>query len=277
MALERIVAARAKKLAEEQGYTILDVRSVREYREGHPEGAFNVPYLEEGRHGMVPNEHFIDVVRAAFPNQETKLITSCQMGGRSVRAANELMQLGYKNVLDLRGGFGSEKDEAGNVLVPGWRDSALPVEGGEPAGRAYSALKAKAGVSEPAESEPDRASGDHGHGHGHGPSHGGGGRGAAWMRFAHPSAKVMCIRHGQELPALKRAPMGGELGQRLKAQVSAMAWAEWVEHSTLLINEYRLNPADPRAQQILLEQCEAFFFGEGAKRPDEFVALGGGH
>ncbi|MBI2378234.1 MAG: oxidative damage protection protein [Deltaproteobacteria bacterium] len=275
MALERVTAERAKQLADEQGYVILDVRSAREFNDGHPAGAWNVPYLEEGRHGMVPNEHFSEVIRVLFPEPDAKVITTCQMGGRSVRAANELQQLGYRNVLDLRGGFGGEKDEAGRTVVAGWKDSKLPVEVGEPDGRGYAALEARAGVKR--ESEPE-ASHDDGHGHAHSHGHGHGGQSAkasAWMRFAHPTAKVRCIRHGSELPALKRAPMGGELGQRLKAQVSALAWSEWVDHSTLLINEYRLNPADPRSQQILLEQCEAFFFGEGARRPDEFVAEGG--
>jgi Fe-S cluster biosynthesis and repair protein YggX len=43
----------------------------------------------------------------------------------------------------------------------------------------------------------------------------------------------------------------------------------------MLINEYRLNLADPKARQYLLEQCEKYFFGEGAERPAGYVPPAG--
>jgi Fe-S cluster biosynthesis and repair protein YggX len=46
----------------------------------------------------------------------------------------------------------------------------------------------------------------------------------------------------------------------------------WVEHSKMLMNEFRLNPLDPRSQQIMEEQMEMFFFGEGSKLPEGYVA-----
>jgi Fe-S cluster biosynthesis and repair protein YggX len=45
----------------------------------------------------------------------------------------------------------------------------------------------------------------------------------------------------------------------------------WVEHSKMLMNEYRLNPLDPNSQKIMEQQLEQFFFGEGARPPAEFV------
>ena len=36
--------------------------------------------------------------------------------------------------------------------------------------------------------------------------------------------------------------------------------------------EYRLNPLDPNSQKIMGEQMEQFFFGEGAKLPEGYVA-----
>ena len=45
----------------------------------------------------------------------------------------------------------------------------------------------------------------------------------------------------------------------------------WIEHSKMLMNEYRLNPLDPASQKIMEEQMDQFFFGEGAKLPAEYV------
>jgi Fe-S cluster biosynthesis and repair protein YggX len=39
----------------------------------------------------------------------------------------------------------------------------------------------------------------------------------------------------------------------------------------MLLNEYRLQPWTPQAQQFLVEQMEMFFFGEGAELPKEYV------
>ncbi len=275
MSFDRIDAKEAKRRMDEEGWTLLDVRSVQEFQSGHPAGALNLPYLERSGHGMVPNAAFARVVQAIFPDREQKIITTCQMGGRSVRAAQELINLGYTRVVDLRGGFASEKDDRGTVVVPGWRDSGLPVGLGDPADGAYKALLAKADPkpSTPAPAAHDHGH-DHGHGHGHGHDHGGAGEAGlspAAARFAHPSRTVFCVKLQRELPALKRRPMGGPLGDKLRAEVSAEAWSQWVEHSKMIINEYRLNPSDARAQQLLLEQCNAFFYGEGVKLPDEYV------
>ncbi len=83
---------------------------------------------------------------------------------------------------------------------------------------------------------------------------------------------VKCVKLGRELPALDRAPWKGEIGKRIYENVSKEAWAMWVNHSKMLLNEYRLNPLDPNAQKIMEEQMELFFFGEGAKVPEGYVA-----
>jgi Fe-S cluster biosynthesis and repair protein YggX len=84
---------------------------------------------------------------------------------------------------------------------------------------------------------------------------------------------VKCVKLGRELPGLDRPPWKGELGQRIYENVSKDAWSMWVDHSKMLLNEFRLNPLDPRSQQIMEEQMEQFFFGEGSKPPEGFVAL----
>jgi len=83
---------------------------------------------------------------------------------------------------------------------------------------------------------------------------------------------VKCAKLGKELPGLDRLPWKGELGQRVYDHVSKDAWKMWVDHSKMLLNEFRLNPMDPNSQKIMAEQMEEFFFGQGAKLPDGYVA-----
>jgi Fe-S cluster biosynthesis and repair protein YggX len=83
---------------------------------------------------------------------------------------------------------------------------------------------------------------------------------------------VHCVKFGREMPGLDRVPWKGELGQRIYENVSKDAWKMWIEHSKMIMNEYRLNPLDPNSQKIMQEQLEQFFFGEGAKLPEGYVA-----
>lgn len=82
--------------------------------------------------------------------------------------------------------------------------------------------------------------------------------------------KVKCVKFGKEMPGLDRPPWKGEIGQRVFESVSAEAWKLWIEHSKMIMNEYRLNPIDPRSHQIMEEQMEQFFFGEGAQLPPDY-------
>jgi Fe-S cluster biosynthesis and repair protein YggX len=84
------------------------------------------------------------------------------------------------------------------------------------------------------------------------------------------SRMVNCVRLKREAEGLARQPYPGELGQRIFDNVSKEAWAEWLKHQTMLINEYRLSPIDPKARKFLEEQMEKFFFGEGADTPPDF-------
>ena len=82
---------------------------------------------------------------------------------------------------------------------------------------------------------------------------------------------VNCAKLGRELPGLEYPPLKGELGRRIYETVSEEAWGLWLKHSTMIINEYRLNPSEPEGQRILKEQVEQFFFGEGAQLPPDYV------
>jgi Fe-S cluster biosynthesis and repair protein YggX len=82
---------------------------------------------------------------------------------------------------------------------------------------------------------------------------------------------VDCAKLGKSLPGLEYAPLKGDMGARIYNEISEEAWGLWVKHQTMVINEYRLNPSEPKAQDILIKQMEDFFFGEGVKVPEEFV------
>ena len=87
-----------------------------------------------------------------------------------------------------------------------------------------------------------------------------------------PGARtVHCVKFGKDLPGLDRIPWKGDLGKRVYESVSQEAWKMWIEHSKMLMNEYRLNPLDPQSQKIMEEQMEQFFFGEGSKLPEGYI------
>jgi len=81
---------------------------------------------------------------------------------------------------------------------------------------------------------------------------------------------VNCVKLKREAEGLDRQPYPGELGQRIFENVSKQAWQEWLRHQTMLINEYRLSPIDPKARKFLEEQMENYFFGDGADTPPDF-------
>ena len=83
---------------------------------------------------------------------------------------------------------------------------------------------------------------------------------------------VNCIKLGKEAEGLQMAPYPGELGQRIFENVSKEAWSGWLQHQTMLINEYRLTPIEPKDRNFLEGEMEKYFFGEGSSVPDEFVA-----
>ena len=85
------------------------------------------------------------------------------------------------------------------------------------------------------------------------------------------SRTVHCIKLGQDAPGLDRPPYPGQLGQRIFAQVSKAAWADWLRHQTMLINERRLNPLNAQDRKFLEAQMEAYFFGAGAELPEGYV------
>lgn len=87
---------------------------------------------------------------------------------------------------------------------------------------------------------------------------------------------VFCARLQCEAKGLAKPPYPGELGKRIFDQVSESAWLAWRSHQTMLINEYRLSPIDPKARKFLEEEMEKFLFGGGeVTQPEGYVPPSG--
>ena len=82
---------------------------------------------------------------------------------------------------------------------------------------------------------------------------------------------VFCSRYKQEMEGLDEPPFDSDFGHKIYNSVSKKAWQEWLEHQKMLLNEYRLQPWTPQAQEFLVEQMQNYFFGEGASLPTEYV------
>jgi len=91
-----------------------------------------------------------------------------------------------------------------------------------------------------------------------------------------PVRLVDCVVLKKSAPGLERPVYPGELGVRIWRQVSKEGWQRWVAHQTMLINEYRLVPIEPKARKFLEGEMEKFIFGAGATKPEGFVAPPGG-
>ena len=82
---------------------------------------------------------------------------------------------------------------------------------------------------------------------------------------------VQCVKLKKQAEGLDRVPYPGELGQRILKNVSKEAWQMWFQQQTMLINEYRLSPVDPKAKKFLEEEMEKFFFSDDPGAPVNFT------
>jgi rhodanese-related sulfurtransferase len=127
MNVKRISPEETKQLLDgDPEYIYLDVRTVQEFDAGHVPGAKNIPLMEPAMGRMHLNPQFVEIVEANFGKQ-AKLVVGCQVGGRSLKAAEMLQNAGFSNVLEMRGGFGGESDATGHLVFPGWAPRGLPV------------------------------------------------------------------------------------------------------------------------------------------------------
>jgi rhodanese-related sulfurtransferase len=127
MAIRQVTPDEAHTLLEE-GYRYLDVRTEREFADGHPATAVNVPVVlpDHATGQMAMNPDFLTVVEAHL-QKDARIVVGCLSGGRSQRAAELLTQAGYSHVVNMQGGFGGARDQTGRTVVAGWAERELPV------------------------------------------------------------------------------------------------------------------------------------------------------
>jgi rhodanese-related sulfurtransferase len=138
----RVGAIEAARLMREEGYSYLDVRRVDEFAQGHPEGAYNIPWQVRGAQGAMPNPDFLGAVHAAF-GRDHKLVVGCHAGPRSRAAAAALIADGYRDVVEQSAGFAGARDAFGRTTEPGWRAAGLPCAETALPGRDYASLARK--------------------------------------------------------------------------------------------------------------------------------------
>lgn len=91
-AYHKITAEEAKKMMDDGGVTVVDVRTAQEFTDGHIPGAV-----------LVPNEDIGDEQPEALPEKDAVLLVHCRTGVRSKQASDKLVKMGYQNVYDFGG------------------------------------------------------------------------------------------------------------------------------------------------------------------------------
>ncbi|RZC45023.1 hypothetical protein C5167_037967 [Papaver somniferum] len=97
------------------GHHYLDVRSAEEFTAGHPPGAVNVPYLFKYGDDSTKNPNFVEEVSKLF-KEDAEIVVGCLKGIRSLKAAADLSNAGFKNLTDVAGGYQE------------WTKNGLPIE-----------------------------------------------------------------------------------------------------------------------------------------------------
>lgn len=145
--LRRISALEAFEL-QKSGYLYLDVRSVVEFEEGHPEGAFNIPwsFLHPSRRG--PNHDFIEQTKIVF-SSDSRLIVGCRSGVRSRHACQALVRAGFDQMVEIRPGTRGISDEFGSVIEKGWFLENLPWSETPEPGHDFSSIETRFRATSP--------------------------------------------------------------------------------------------------------------------------------
>lgn len=91
-AYHKITAEEAKKMIDEGGVTVVDVRREGEYKAGHIPDSI-----------LVPNETIEEEAAEALPDKDAVLLVHCRTGVRSRQASDKLVEMGYKHIYDFGG------------------------------------------------------------------------------------------------------------------------------------------------------------------------------
>ena len=112
--IETLNPEEVKKLAENKEITLIDVRDIREiWKEGTIENSKHIP------RGML--EFWLDPESTYFQANKIKdlkkMVLFCALGFRSALATKSLMDMGFKNVAHVDGGFDALKKSGLKVIT----------------------------------------------------------------------------------------------------------------------------------------------------------------
>ena len=112
--IETLNSAEVKKLAENNEITLIDVRDIREiWKEGTIENSKHIP------RGML--EFWLDPESTYYQvnkiNDVKKMVLFCALGLRSALATKSLMDMGFKNIAHVDGGFDALKKSGLKVIT----------------------------------------------------------------------------------------------------------------------------------------------------------------
>ena len=112
--IETLTPEEVKKLTEKKEITSVDVRDIRElWKEGTIENAMHIP------RGML--EFWLDPESTYYQTNKIqdvkKMVLFCALGWRSALATKSLVDMGFKNVAHVSGGFDALKKSGLKVVV----------------------------------------------------------------------------------------------------------------------------------------------------------------
>ena len=81
-----------RELDQRKGITLLDIRTDKEYRQGHIPGSVHIHMNDLGSKGK-------------RLRKDKEIVVYCQNGNRSIWAIKRLMGMGFTNLVNLRGGY----------------------------------------------------------------------------------------------------------------------------------------------------------------------------
>ncbi|KAG9151426.1 hypothetical protein Leryth_020992 [Lithospermum erythrorhizon] len=91
------------------GHRYLDVRTKEEYDKGHVENALNIPYMFINQQGRVKNPEFMTQISLVC-QKDDHLVVACNSGGRGLKACVDLLNVGFNNVKNMKGGYSAWVD-----------------------------------------------------------------------------------------------------------------------------------------------------------------------
>ena len=112
--IETLSSSEAKSLYEKKEISLIDVRDIRElWREGTIENSKHIP------RGML--EFWLDPESSYYKENKIKdmkkMVLFCALGWRSALATKSLLDMGFKNVAHVNGGFDALKKSGLKVVT----------------------------------------------------------------------------------------------------------------------------------------------------------------